>query len=385
MKKANSILTTILFACVCAYSAPLNALATTTEHPVVIGSTAPQIMHTVVLQSVKGLPTVVLNGYDQNFESTLGNYKRYSSKELRQIVSMIDPNEIESAHIVSSGQTLNGRRVKGEAFVITLKPNTQSGYATILRNARQISGVEPDRKPTTINPTIIVKKEDGQTLIARYPALTSYTDLIYQLKNYTNRSTTLAPRQAVEQFGVSGINGATLIELMRFEGAFASILPRNSRSPFSTEQMYDCYVVPSYQVVVSRTKVKSTKFNQVLRIRNTADETFITMALPISYDSQWDAPNPKSAIEDLATGDRYHLRRLDGNLPLGKLLMFKGYKGKTLEITYVFPRIKDGVETIKWITLSKNQIILPRNSSPTQSFTVNVNEYLNKPDQADIY
>ena len=104
-------------------------------------------------------------------------------------------------------------------------------------------------------------------------------------------------------------------------------------------------------------------------IRHEGNETHITFAKYISSDDEIVRfGGPDSYIVDTATGYHYKARR---SIPAYAWHYFhvKGMKGKTVDITVVFPRIHD---TARWISLYQVTSHLQSGER------INVKQYLQK-------
>lgn len=92
------------------------------------------------------------------------------------------------------------------------------------------------------------------------------------------------------------------------------------------------------QVVLSA--LPKTDQTVITSIVNDKDETRVTLATPIHYDRNWVQFSKGFCIEDSRNGDIYKIRSLTRGIELNKTLVVVGQKGKMIEFTMVFPRLK---------------------------------------------
>ncbi len=119
---------------------------------------------------------------------------------------------------------------------------------------------------------------------------------------------------------------------------------------------------------------------RVYSIANRGKETIVTFIQPIYFNSQWLSYSPGFQIVDKKTGDIYKVRRYDGGLPMDRLLIVKGFNGKNILISLVFPKLKRRVKKIDILELPHENQLVPSNDNgkPTSFYDVNVKRYLNK-------
>ena len=100
----------------------------------------------------------------------------------------------------------------------------------------------------------------------------------------------------------------------------------------------DDQVVMSTLPFESRTRIKS--------IETDGDETRLTIAVPIYYDNHWVHFSKGYCMEDCRTGDIYQVRAIDRGIELNKTVVVRGHKGKMVEFTMIFPKLKKKVKKV---------------------------------------
>lgn len=343
-------------------------------------------LHTTIFpeQPEDGRPAVVLAYNYKNFPVMFQDQTRH--KLDRRFLSSIAPSFVESIEILSRNEARARFRTssKDSVILITLTPNSEYQYMDLVRHMYDTGGsgyANFNNMSTNINPTIIFNKADGELIPARYPNAGRYEDVIQRVNaKYLDRVEHLNAKDAVRRFGVAGINGTTTVSLKQFDGSIADIIPTNRAmreedQPFSFVDRFDCYTLKADQISISNTPYNGVKYGKVLKVHHTDTETFVTIALPISWNLQWHGVNNNTALLDTKTGDRYHFRRMDNNIPSDKLLIIKNMKDKVIELTQVFPRIKDGVKSVTLIEVKPQDKEFPRNSSGFISYTINLNDF----------
>lgn len=343
-------------------------------------------LHTTIFpeQSADGRPAVVLA---YNYKDFPNKFQDITHHKLdRRFLSSIAPSFVESIEILSRNEARARFRTssKDSVILITLTPNSEYQYMDLVRHMYDTGGsgyANFSNMSTNIHPTIIFNKADGELIPARYPNSGRYEDVIKRVNaKYLDGVEHLNAKDAVRRFGVAGINGTTTVSLRQFDGSIADIIPTNRAmreedQPFSFIDRFDCYTLKADQISISDTPYNGVKYGKVLKVRHTDTETFVTIALPISWNLQWHGVNNNTALLDTKTGDRYHFRRMDNNIPSDKLLIINNMKGKILELTQVFPRIKDGVKSVTLIEVKPQDKEFPRNFSGFISYTINLNDF----------
>ena len=336
-----------------------------------------------VLNSEQQIP-VIFASDNSNFEKL---FKNITGKEMnRQLLVSLSPSRIGQIKLLSSAQAKKIANVDGQAIYITLRDeddrDPQGAFGRILEIGGESYRARVGEILKEAKPTVILEKSNGDFYPARYPLSTAHQTLPMTVnKELIKNINTISAAKAVAKYGIAGINGATIISLKPFEGALNKVLPTNTSLSeedqlFSFVDRLDCYILKPEQI---REYKGVPDFRGVVSLRNTDTETIVTVALPISWDAQWHAPNATETILlDPSTGDRYHYRRMEG-VPNNKVLIIKGMNGKIVEMDYVFPRLKDGVEQVILTHLKAENYEYPLNRAITRDYVIDVQKFLNRP------
>lgn len=137
------------------------------------------------------------------------------------------------------------------------------------------------------------------------------------------------------------------------------------------------------QIVVSDLPWNDTK---VLKsIITDREETRVTIAVPIYFDRHWVQFSQGFCIEDLRNGDLYRIRSVDRDIKLNKTLIVVGQKGKMVEFTMIFPRLKKKTKRINMYTkFPEDSALAPTNSgSEWEWLGISIADYT--PAQGQIY
>lgn len=107
-------------------------------------------------------------------------------------------------------------------------------------------------------------------------------------------------------------------------------------------------------------------------------ETKVTFLQPIYFDSQWLHYGLGLKIIDRNSGDEYNVRGYDHGLPMGRLLIIKGYNRKYILVTLIFPKLKKKVKRIDIIELPHEKDLIPSNDDgmPKSYVNIKVSDYL---------
>jgi hypothetical protein len=81
----------------------------------------------------------------------------------------------------------------------------------------------------------------------------------------------------------------------------------------------------------------------------TKEVTYLTIAFPISYDTQWLSIGKNFMLVDKKTNDRYMIRWIENFIPFNKKFIHPGCTGKTIGITLAFPPLKSSVKKVDLI------------------------------------
>ncbi|HJV77985.1 MAG TPA: M56 family metallopeptidase [Paludibacter sp.] len=116
------------------------------------------------------------------------------------------------------------------------------------------------------------------------------------------------------------------------------------------------------------------KLVSIVRSKN---ETKVTYVIPIFEKEWWIYLSDGLTIVDKKTRDRYIVRRVENGLPMNQILVVPGCTHKMIEITEVFPPLKESVEMIDILTLTNDfpNIIMGNRGKDTEFRDVNISDY----------
>lgn len=117
----------------------------------------------------------------------------------------------------------------------------------------------------------------------------------------------------------------------------------DTRPPYRGVDGMMLYPLSESQVVVSFAPFRTGR--TVIRyIEAGQEDTRVTIAVPVVYDSQWIQFDKGFCIVDQRTGDAYMLRSMTRGIELNKLYSVEGHKNRMVEFTMVFPPLKRQVK-----------------------------------------
>lgn len=119
----------------------------------------------------------------------------------------------------------------------------------------------------------------------------------------------------------------------------------NSRPPFKGRDGITFHPLREDQVVVSLLPFDGGQ-TRLRYIEVDKDETRVTIATPIFFDSNWVQFDHGFCIVDRETGDTYMIRSLTRGIELNKTLAIQGKKNRMVEFTMVFPPLKKSVKSV---------------------------------------
>lgn len=133
------------------------------------------------------------------------------------------------------------------------------------------------------------------------------------------------------------------------------------RAPFKGREGITFYPLRDDQVVVS---LLPFDFNRTIvrYIETDKNETRVTIATPIYFESNWVQFDKGFCMVDRKTGDTYVIRSLTRGIELDKTLVVEGKKNRMVEFTMVFPPLKQGVKSVDMYQKYPQQLQSPTNS-----------------------
>lgn len=121
-----------------------------------------------------------------------------------------------------------------------------------------------------------------------------------------------------------------------------------TRAPFQGREGFMFYPLSEDQVVVSLLPYQD---KTVLRYIDAGrDETRVTIAVPIHFESNWLVFNKGYCMVDRVSGDVYMRRSMTRGIEENKLLTVEGHEKRMAEFTMVFPPLKKGVKVVDFGT-----------------------------------
>lgn len=85
-------------------------------------------------------------------------------------------------------------------------------------------------------------------------------------------------------------------------------------------------------------------YTDIYTIEKNENETKVTLVLGISSAHSWFLINRAAKIIDAASKDEYHLRSVEKNIPLDKMIIAPSGKDKMIAVTLIFPPLKESVK-----------------------------------------
>lgn len=125
------------------------------------------------------------------------------------------------------------------------------------------------------------------------------------------------------------------------------------------------YVLPADSIVLADEPYDHSKGTKpwIHSIEVRKHDTKVTFVQPIYWDSQWLYYSRGFKLVDRKTGDEYLVRGYDGGVPMGRLLMVKGFNQKNIYISLIFPKLKRSVDVVDIIEAphKEDEELLPSN------------------------
>jgi len=116
---------------------------------------------------------------------------------------------------------------------------------------------------------------------------------------------------------------------------------------------------------------------KLVSIEKGRNETKVTFAIPIFEKEWWIYLSTGLTIVDKKTKDRYIVRRSENGLPLNQILVVTNSTHKMVEITLIFPPLKESVEMVDILTLTSDfpNIIMGNHGKDTEFRNINISDY----------
>lgn len=141
----------------------------------------------------------------------------------------------------------------------------------------------------------------------------------------------------------------------------------------------EAYRVKPEQVTVYQGDFSRVK--KLIRIKNKrrTKETYVTFAVPIHDNKWWIRFDKNIEIIDKNSNQHYQVIRLDKDLVLNKTMIVSDQKNKMIEVTLVFPLLKNSVEEIEIVEKISDDADLMSNNGggdDNNSSNIKVKDYL---------
>ena len=156
-------------------------------------------------------------------------------------------------------------------------------------------------------------------------------------------------KKTVEELLVA-VDSAKLAEKPEEEYLIAIDEDKSSktRPPFRGREDFMFYPLSEDQVVVSLLPYRNQ--NMLRYIDTDKDETRVTIAVPIHFDSNWVIFNKGYSMVDRESGDVYMIRSVTRGIEMNRAVTVEGHKKRMAEFTLVFPPLKKGVKVVDFGT-----------------------------------
>jgi hypothetical protein len=97
----------------------------------------------------------------------------------------------------------------------------------------------------------------------------------------------------------------------------------------------------------------------VSAVSRNAQETKVTLRYEVTDDEWWIRFDGSLTLLDVASEERYRLKRLEGGLPIDRTLVLLGCKGRIVAFTLVFPAVKPALEAFRLDNSRVDPSVLP--------------------------
>lgn len=118
-------------------------------------------------------------------------------------------------------------------------------------------------------------------------------------------------------------------------------------------------------------------YTDIYTIEKSETETKVNLVLGISSAHSWFLINSAAKIIDDVSKDEYHLRRVEKDIPLDKMIIVPTGKDKMIAITLIFPPLKESVKRMNIIVGIFTNEEKPR-GVPWDFMGMNLDQYLIK-------
>ena len=125
-----------------------------------------------------------------------------------------------------------------------------------------------------------------------------------------------------------------------------------TRPPFKGREGFMFYPLSEDQVVISLLPYRNQSVLRYIDVDK--NETRVTIAVPIHFDSNWVIFNKGYSMVDRESGDVYMVRSVTRGIEMNRAVTVEGHKNRMAEFTLVFPPLKKGVKVVDFGTKFPN-------------------------------
>lgn len=93
-------------------------------------------------------------------------------------------------------------------------------------------------------------------------------------------------------------------------------------------------------------KFIASRSSKLLNVNRTDTSTLVTISVPISFDNHWVNFSSGFVLRDCKTHEKYYIKGMLNNVPLDKVNIVRGKRGKRVVFTMIFPRLPEKTERI---------------------------------------
>ena len=121
--------------------------------------------------------------------------------------------------------------------------------------------------------------------------------------------------------------------------------------------------LPDYIIFDKDSRYGDTRYSgfneRAIGIETNETQTLVDFVIRPSNNAYWFGVSENTYLVDHKTGNRYKIRAIKGDIPLGKGLVVKGQENNDLCFTFIFPPLGDKVKKVDLIELVSETILSP--------------------------
>ncbi len=140
----------------------------------------------------------------------------------------------------------------------------------------------------------------------------------------------------------------------------------------------NAYIAKPEQISISKNPYKKGD-RYISSIERKKRETRITISIPIGSNEWWVRFDKNLLMIDKKTRDPYLIKRLDNDLPLNTTIKILGFGEKVIDITLIFPPLKESIDIIdiEELITDKSEI-MSSFESPISFRDLRINDYTSR-------